>query len=156
VLNSILLSVLLVLASVFAAVGVWAAIELARASRSLRTLSDDLDAHAVPLLEKTDVTVDAVNVELLRVDGIVTRVEEITGRVESTSRTVQEVANAPAEIVNDIADRVRRAWKRRQAESAEKAAHRAAEQAGEHESEKPTELVASTVAEEAPGSGTEG
>jgi hypothetical protein len=79
-------------------------------------------------------------------------VEEITGRVESTSRTVQEVANAPAEIVNDIADRVRRAWKRRQAESAEKAAHRAAE----HESEKPTEMVASTVAGEVPGSGTEG
>jgi hypothetical protein len=114
--NGVLLTALLVIASTLCAVGVWAAIEAARASRSLRVLADDLDAKAVPLLEKADITIDALNAELLRVDAIVSRVEGITDRVESTSRTVQGVANAPAEIVTDIAERMRRAWKRHQAE----------------------------------------
>jgi hypothetical protein len=116
--NGILLTVLLVVASVVCIAGVWAAVEAARASRSLKTLAQHLDSQVVPLLEKADVTIDAVNAELLRADAIVSRIEEITDRVESTTRTVQGVANAPAEIVTDIADRVRRAWKRRQAESA--------------------------------------
>ena len=116
--NSILLSVLLVLASALCAVGIWALLEGVKTARSARTLSDDLDARVVPLLEKADVTIDALNAELLRVDAIVSRIEEITDRMDSTSRTVQGVANAPGEIVNDIADRVRRAWKRRQTETA--------------------------------------
>jgi len=115
--SGILLTVLLIVASVLCIAGVWAAVEAARASRSLKTLAQHLDAQVVPLLEKADVTIDAVNAELLRADAIVSRIEEITDRVESTTRTVQGVANAPAEIVTDIADRVRRAWKRRQAES---------------------------------------
>lgn len=118
VINGILLGVLLVLASALCAVGIWALLEGVKTARSARTLSDDLDVRVVPLLEKADVTIDALNAELLRVDSIVSRIEEITDRVESTSRTVQGVANAPGEIVTDIADRVRRAWKRRQAEAA--------------------------------------
>ena len=124
--NSILLGVLLVLASVLCAVGVWALVEAVRTSRSLRALAEDLDSRAVPLLDKAEVTIDALNAELLRVDAIVTRVEEITDRVDSTTRTVQDVANAPGEIVTDIADRVRRAWKRSRAESAAHAEERAA------------------------------
>lgn len=124
--NSILLGVLLVLASVLCAVGIWALVEAARASRSVRTLAEDIDVRAVPLLDKADVTIDALNAELLRVDTIVSHIEEITERMDSTSRTVQDVANAPAEIVTDIADRVRRAWKRSRAESAAHAEERAA------------------------------
>ena len=114
---SVLLGVLLAVASVLCAVAVWALVELVRTARSVRVLADDLDARAVPLLDKADITVDALNAEMLRVDGIVTRFEEISDRVESTTRTVQEVANAPAEIVTDIADRVRRAWKHRKSQS---------------------------------------
>ena len=123
--NSILLGVLLVLASVLCAVGIWALFEAVRTSRSVRVLAEDIDARAVPLLDKADVTIDAVNAELLRVDTIVSRVEEITDRVESTTRTVQDVANAPGEIVTDIADRVRRAWRRSRAEAAAHAEERA-------------------------------
>lgn len=116
--NGVLLTLLLAIASTLCAVGVWAAVEAARASRSVRVLAEDLDVRVVPLLDKADITIDALNAELLRVDAIVSRIEGITDRVESTSRTVQGVANAPGEIVTDIADRVRRAWKRHQAESA--------------------------------------
>jgi uncharacterized protein YoxC len=119
---SVLLGILLVAATATCGVAIWALVEGVKTARSMRTLADNLDAKAMPLLDKADVTVDALNAELLRVDTILTRVEEITDRVESTSRTVQDVANAPTEIVTDIADRVRRAWKRRQAENAAGAA----------------------------------
>lgn len=117
--NDALLTALLALSSALCVAGVWAAVSAARAAASLKTLADDLDARVVPLLEKADVTVDAINAELLRVDAIVSSIEEITDRVDSTSRTVQGVANAPAEIVTDLAERVRKAWKRHQAVSEE-------------------------------------
>ena len=115
---NILLGVLLGAATALCCVAIWALTESVKTARSVRRLSDDLDVRLVPLLDKADVTIDALNAELLRIDGIVSRVEEITDRVESTSRTVQGVAAAPGEIVTDIADRVRRAWKRRQSENA--------------------------------------
>jgi hypothetical protein len=117
--NDVLLTALLAFSSALCVVGVWAAATAARAANSLKILADDLDARVVPLLEKADVTVDAINAELLRVDAIVSNIEEITDRVGSTSRTVQGVANAPAEIVTDLAERVRKAWKRRQSVSDE-------------------------------------
>lgn len=108
-----LLAVLLVCASALCGVAIWALSESVKTARSARQLADDLDARLVPLLDKADVTVDAMNAELLRIDQIVTRVEEVTDRVSDTSRVVQQVANAPAEMVNDISDRVRRAWNSR-------------------------------------------
>ncbi len=111
--TSVLLIVLLVAASAACGFVIWAVIELVATLRSTRKLAEDLDASLMPLLEKTDVTVDSINIELLRIDEIVTRVEEVTDRVNATSRTVQEVANAPAEIVNEIAGRVRSAFKSR-------------------------------------------
>lgn len=110
---TVLLSVLVVVATVLCGVAIWALLESVKTARSVRTLSDDLDARVVPLIDKVDVSVDAFNAELLRIDAIVTRFEEVSERVDSTSRTVQEVANAPVEIVTDIADRVRRAWRTR-------------------------------------------
>jgi len=111
--TTVLLSVLIVIACVLCGVAIWALSEAVKTARSVRVLSDDLDARIVPLIDKLDVSVDAFNAELLRVDAIVTRFEEISDRVESTSKTVQDVANAPVEIVTDIADRVRRAWRTR-------------------------------------------
>jgi hypothetical protein len=133
--NTILLGVLLVVAIAACGVVIWALSESVKTARSARALADDLDARLVPLLEKADVTVDALNAELLRIDGIVSRIEEVTERVESTSRTVQGVANAPGEIVTDIADRVRRAWKRRGAEATGASEARRAQEADAAEAE---------------------
>ncbi len=111
--TTVLLSALIVIACALCGVAIWALTEAVKTARSVKTLSDDLDARIIPLIDKMDVSVDAFNAELLRIDVIVTRFEEISDRVESTSRTVQDVANAPVEIVTDIADRVRRAWRTR-------------------------------------------
>jgi hypothetical protein len=137
---TVLLSVLIVLASALCAVAIWALAEWVKTARSIRTLADDLDSRFVPLLDKADVTVDAFNAELLRVDGIVTRFEEISDRVETTSRTVQDVANAPVEIVTNFADGVRRAWRARK--HAHPEGYGPAEE-GETEPAQPTENAAS-------------
>ena len=70
------------LASALCGVAIWALIEAVKTARSAQLLADDLDARLVPLLDKADVTVDAINAELLRIDEIVTRVEEVTDRVD--------------------------------------------------------------------------
>ena len=79
--TTVLLSVLIVVASVLCGVAIWALTEAVKTARSLRVLSDDLDARIVPLIDKLDVSVDALNAELLRVDAIVTRFEEVSDRV---------------------------------------------------------------------------
>jgi len=108
-----LLVVLLVAASVLCGIAMWALVELGKTARSIRRLSDDTQVRLVPLLDKTDVTVDAVNAELLRIDAIITQFEQAGARVSHASGTISEIVNAPAEIVNDVAGRVRRAWKDR-------------------------------------------
>lgn len=93
-----LLDLLLVLASLLCVIVSVAAWQLVVAARSWRGTSEALSALAeestrrlVPLAEKADVTVDALNAELLRVDLIVSRFEEVADRAAS-------IANAPSEI----------------------------------------------------------
>lgn len=115
---TLLLVVLCVAATVAAVAGVWAFREVALAAKSLRALGDDTRARFVPLLDKADVTVDAVNAELLRVDFIVTRFEDAADRVSQTATTLHEIANAPERIAGGIAEKVR-AWRERRSTSNE-------------------------------------
>ncbi|NTW29065.1 MAG: hypothetical protein HGA39_06860 [Coriobacteriia bacterium] len=110
---NILLGILLVVATVLCCFAIWALTQVVSTARSVKTLADDMDVRLVPLLDKADVTVDALNAELLRVDGIVGQFEQIGDRVSGASRAVQEVTSAPGEIVGEIADRVRHAWRSR-------------------------------------------
>jgi len=65
---SILAIVALIAATTLCGVGVWAAIEIARTAREVRGSVGQTTERIVPLLDKADITVDAVNAELLRVD----------------------------------------------------------------------------------------
>lgn len=94
-------------------VAIWALIELGRASRSVRGLSDQMRERVIPLLEKADVTIDAANAELWRIDGAITRFEEASVRVSAASGTLSEIVQHPGEVVSGVADRVRKAWRER-------------------------------------------
>lgn len=108
-----LVVVALVAAIILCGFGVWAVIELARTARSLRRSADETTARLLPLLEKSDVTVDAINAELLRIDSVITQFEQAGAKVSHASGTISEIVTTPAEIVSDVAGRVRRAWKDR-------------------------------------------
>jgi hypothetical protein len=104
---------LLIAATAACAALIWATRELVLTARSLRALTDDTRERLVPLLEKADVTVDATNAELLRIDGAITRFEEASVRVSAATGTLSEIVQAPEKIVSGVADRMRRAWKDR-------------------------------------------
>lgn len=93
--------------------GTWGFIEIARTMRSARAFSDDARKRVVPLLDKADVTIDAVNAELLRIDAIITRFEDASERVSSASGTIHDIVNAPTDLVSGMALRVRKAWRGR-------------------------------------------
>lgn len=89
----------------------FAIVEFIKTMRSARRLADDLDERVVPLLDKVDVTVDAVNAELLRIDGIVSKFEDVSDKVSSTTNAVSDVVNAPMDAVGHVSTRLRDVWK---------------------------------------------
>ena len=105
----VLTAVLLIAAIVLCATGIWAFVRVSLASRSVKRLADDFQARMVPLAEKADVTVDAMNAELLRVDAIVSQIEEVSERVSAASSAVATIVNAPMGAVSELGERLRRA-----------------------------------------------
>jgi len=139
----LLLVVLLVAASALCGVAIWALLDMVKTSRSVRGLTDDTRERIVPLLDKADVTVDAANAELLRIDAIITQVEQASSRVSHASETINEIVNTPAEIVNNVAGAVRRAWKDKR--HADKVA--AVEDAAETEPDEPADAQSTATGE---------
>lgn len=105
--ESVLLTVLVVVAIAVCVAAIFALAVGVSTLRSARHLLDDLDSKLVPLIEKADITIDAVNAELLRVDGIVTRFEEVSEGVSSATSAVREAASLPADAVSALSSRVR-------------------------------------------------
>ena len=106
--DSALTTVLYVALIALCGTAIWALVVLVRTARSTGRLVDDLDAQLLPLIEKASVTVDAVNMEIERVDGIVTQLEEVSDRVTSTTRVASELVSAPAAAVAGMGERARR------------------------------------------------
>jgi len=108
------LTIVLLIAATAACIAlIWATRELVLTSRSLRALTDDTRVRLVPMLDKADITIDATNAELLRIDGAITRFEEASVRVSAASGTLAEIVQAPEKIVTGVAEKMRRAWKDR-------------------------------------------
>lgn len=108
--QEVLTGILTVVAAVLCGIGCWAAYEAVGTLRSVRRFADDVRNTLVPVLQKADVTLDAVNEELGRIDAIVTQVEEVSDRVSSTAGVVSHVVNAPMEAVGEIGSRLRRVF----------------------------------------------
>ena len=110
--ESVLQLVLLVAGIALCAVAIFGIVEAVKTLRSVRRLSDDMHATLVPLLEKADVTVDAMNAELLRIDGIVTQIEDVSDRVSTTTNAVQEAVHGPLTAASNAGMKLRRLFKR--------------------------------------------
>jgi len=101
----------LVAALVVSAVVIYALLESVKTMRLMQEFMTDTSGRLQPLMEKADVSVDAINAELLRVDGIVTTLEEVSDRVGETTRTVHALTNAPKDVANAMGPRLRAAWR---------------------------------------------
>lgn len=117
------LTILLFLAALAACIAViWFSREAVLAARSARRLSDDVNDRLIPLIEKADVTVDALNAELLRIDTAITRFEEAGERVGAVTSAVGDIMQTPTDIATGVAERIRQRWKERRYENAERKA----------------------------------
>ena len=74
-------------------------------------------AKVDPLMERVALTIDAANLEIMRLDQILEDVNEITGTVSSATSTIEGAASAPLELVSNVTSRVRNAFKPRRASS---------------------------------------
>lgn len=110
-----LLIVLIVVATCGAAAVIWASFRVGQAASSAEKLADDMHERLGPLadsaenlLGKADVTVDAANAELLRLDAMVTRAEEAVARFDAASNTLGDVVRSPGAFIGGVAERLRR------------------------------------------------
>lgn len=75
----------------------YALVVVIKAVREIQIAVEDVRVRLVPLLEKADITVDAANAELLRLDAIVTQAEEVGEAVSSASDFIRSPVNTAAQ-----------------------------------------------------------
>lgn len=107
-------------------------IELVRTVRSVRTTIDNVQkqleptlahveqitneikpaiAKVDPLMDRVSLTIDAANLEMMRVDQILEDVTAITDTASNAVEAVDNVANAPLELMNNVSSKVRKVLK---------------------------------------------
>ncbi|MDO5043580.1 MAG: hypothetical protein Q4D92_08740 [Slackia sp.] len=128
-----------VLPLVFVAVGialVWLVVELVVFLRCTRSTVDAMEAQITPILkdvqeitasikpaadkvdplvERVSLAVDAANLEIMRLDGILENVDKITETTASAANAVDTVANTPLKLVNTATEKLRDAFSARKA-----------------------------------------
>lgn len=90
---------LTVAALVLTFVALYALVVIVRAVRGIQHAVEEVRVRLVPLLEKADVTIDAANAELLRLDAIVTQAEEVGDAVSTASDFIRSPVNTAAQGV---------------------------------------------------------
>lgn len=91
------------------------------AMRDVRSAVMEVRDRLVPLLVKADVTVDAVNVELLRLDQIVTQVEEVGDAVSVAGEFIRSPVNSAAYRIAKFARGLKRSGRTPSTQSREDA-----------------------------------
>ena len=106
--QTVLLTALYVLLIVLAGTAIWGLREMVGTARSVRRLADELGCTLPPLIERAGNTLNSVDLELGRINGVVSQIEEVSDRVSSTARSAQEIVGGPVAAVSGIAEGARR------------------------------------------------
>lgn len=73
----------------------WLLYQLVRTMGILNRFMDEVRVETIPLMTRFQTTMDHVNTELDRVDGILTAVESMSQKANSATKVVQEVVTSP-------------------------------------------------------------
>ena len=79
---------------------------LARANDALEAVAPALD-RADPLMERITLTVDAANLEIMRVDQILEDVNTITGNVSKATESLDTITSLPLDAISNVTGRLR-------------------------------------------------
>ena len=77
---------------------------------NLNTITTDIQPTVrklEPVVDHVQLTLDAVNLEMMRVDDILDDVGQITNSAASATKAVDKISNAPVKAVTNVADKVR-------------------------------------------------
>lgn len=94
---------LTVVAIALALAGLYLVWVLVSAAGALLSAVEDVRVRLVPLLEKADVTIDALNAELLRIDAIVSQAEGVGEAVSTASDFIRSPVNSAAQGIAKLA-----------------------------------------------------
>ncbi len=98
------LRIILTLAAVaLALVAIWGIRSIVRSVSDIAEAVTGMRARIMPMLDKADVTLDAVNAELLRIDAIVTQAEGVGEAVSTAREFIRSPVNRAAQSVVRIA-----------------------------------------------------
>lgn len=84
-------------------------LKLARSLSITNRILDDIRHEAVPLLTKLQTTMDHVNEEMARVDGVLASVERVAGSVNAATKAAQKALTSPLARVLGLGVGARRA-----------------------------------------------
>ncbi|HEY3317258.1 MAG TPA: hypothetical protein VGK50_02375 [Coriobacteriia bacterium] len=88
--------------------GIYAVYVLVGTLRSVGMLADGVAERLPALIEDTDVAVQAVSLELMRLDDILMNVQQVSDTVEETTNAAREAVHVPLVKVAEYAERARR------------------------------------------------
>lgn len=94
--SAALSTALTVIAIVLSIAGLYAIFVILKAVRGIGSAVEEVRVRLVPLLDKADITIDAANAELLRLDAIVTQAEEVGDAVSTASGFIRSPINTAA------------------------------------------------------------
>ena len=106
-------SILILLVFVALVILIVVLVRLAKTMKNIDKVAETAATELPPVVKKVDsmldraeLTVDTVNLELLRVDAILEDVETVTGIAGKTADAVNTVTSAPTEIVTSLVERI--------------------------------------------------
>ena len=73
----------------------WMLFQFVKTISILNQFLDDVRNESVPLVSRLQTTIDHVNTQLDRVDGIMTAAESISNKANNATKVVQEVITSP-------------------------------------------------------------
>lgn len=88
--------------------GLYAVWVLVRSLNRLLATVEEVRGKLVPLLDKADVTLDAVNAELLRIDVIVSQAEDVGDAVSTASGFIRSPVNSAAQGIAKLVRGIRK------------------------------------------------
>ena len=107
-------AVLVILAAVALAALIVVLVRAAKSMKHINTITAEAEKEVTPALKRVDplidraeLTVDTLNLELLRVDAILEDVEQVTDVAGKTADAVNTITTAPTNAVVGLAEKIR-------------------------------------------------
>lgn len=91
-----------------------------------------------PLMDRVSLSVDAINLEILRVDEIIEDMKVMTGTASKATKSIDTITSAPVDFVTDVTKKIRRRF-------GPKVASSESLKIGEMKSEKDEDVVSKLV-----------